>query len=165
MGRDVGIQCSDVTDGARRRGESIVLSDTSEMRKQQRNGLTAFLLSVLFIVGCGGPPEFVFTLPTSDGVVSFVATTSDPDVLTAAREELDRPESDRSLYILGPLAEGDGGHNGGWGWHFVPGGWELTDTSMDLCDADPQFVEDALQDWIQKIGRYCPKGARLTAER
>jgi hypothetical protein len=36
---------------------------------------------------------------------------------------------------------------------------------MDLCDADPQFVEDALQDWIKKIGRYCPKGARLVAEK
>ena len=136
------------------------------MAKQRRDDLTAGLLSVLFTVGCGGPPEFVFTLPTPDGgVVSFVATTSDPNVLTAAREELGRQERDRTLYILGPLAVGDGGHNDGWGWHFVPGGWELTDTSMDLCDADPQFVEDALQDWIQKIGRYCPKGARLAAER
>ena len=34
-----------------------------------------------------------------------------------------------------------------------------------LCDADPQFIEDTLQDWLKKIGRYCPKGARLVAER
>ncbi len=136
------------------------------MATHRRDRLTVGSLSVLFAVGCGGPPEFVFSLPTPSGsVVSFVATTTDPEVLTAAREELDRPESDRSLYILGPLAEGNGGHNTGWDWHFIPNGWELTDTSLDLCDADPQFVEDALQDWIQKIGRYCPKGARLTAER
>jgi hypothetical protein len=136
------------------------------MTTHRRIGLTGGLLSVLFAVGCGGSPEFVFNLPTPSGsVVSFIATTTDPEVLTAAREELDRPESDRSLYILGRLAEGNGGHNVGWNWHFIPGGWELTDTSMDLCDADPQFVEDTLQDWIQKIGRYCPKGARLTAER
>ena len=136
------------------------------MREQRRDTSTAGLLIVLLTVACGGPREFVFTLPMADGVaVSFVAMTSDPDVLAAARAELNRPEGDRSLYILGPLAEGDGGHNVGWDWHFVPGGWELTDTSMDLCDADPQFIEDALQDWIKKIGRYCPKGARLAAER
>ena len=127
---------------------------------------TMFSMFSLFTIGCGGSPEFVFTLPTLDGaVVSFVATTTDPDVLAAAREELNRPEGDRRLYILGPLAESGGGHNSGWNWHFVPGEWELTDTSMDLCDADPQFIEDALQDWIEKISRYCPKGARLVAER
>ena len=136
------------------------------MRIQRRDALTAGLLSVLFAAGCGGPAEFAFTLPMPDGpVVSFVATTDDPDVLAAAREELNRPEGDRRLYILGPIAEGDGGHNDGWNWHFVPDAWQLTDTSMDLCDADPQFVEDTLQDWIKKIGRYCPKGARLAAER
>ena len=124
------------------------------------------VLVLLLSAACGGPPEFVFSLPTTEGdVVSFVATTSDPDVLAAVREELDRANADRSFYILGPLAEGDGGHNPGWGWHFVPDAWELTDTSMDLCDADPQFIEDTLQDWIKKIGRYCPKGARLVAER
>lgn len=128
--------------------------------------LPLLVLFALLTVACGGPPEFVFSLPTTEGdVVSFVATTSDPDVLATAREELDRADADRGLYILGPLAEGDGGHNPGWSWHFVPDAWELTDTSMDLCDADPQFIEDTLQDWIKKIGRYCPKRARLVAER
>ena len=126
----------------------------------------AGLLSVLFTTACGGPPEFVFTVPMPDGTVaSFVASTSNPGVLAAAREELSRPEGDRRLYILGPIAEGDGGYDIDWDWHFVPGEWQLTDTSMDLCDADPQFIEDALQDWIKKIGRYCPKEARLVAER
>ena len=88
-----------------------------------------FIVFSMVTIGCGGSPEFVFTLPTSDGaVVSFVATTTDPDVLAAARQELNRPEGDRRLYILGPLAESDGGHNSGWDWHFVPGEWELTDT-------------------------------------
>ena len=128
--------------------------------------LAVVLLLLLLSAACGGPPEFVFSLPTTEGdVVSFVATTSDPDVLATVRAELDRPEGSRSLYILGPLAVGDGGHNTGWSWHFVPDAWEMTDTSMDLCDADPQFIEDTLQDWVKKIGRYCPKAARLVAER
>ena len=136
------------------------------MRRERRFGRSAAVLSILLTVGCGGTPECVFTLPTPEGtVVSFVAATSDPVVVAAAREELDRPARERRLYILGPLAECDGGHNAGWGWHCVPGGWELSETSMDLCDAEPTFVEDALQDWIKRIGRYCSKSGRLTAER
>jgi hypothetical protein len=117
-------------------------------------------------MGCGGTPEFVFTMTTAEGQVeSLVALTSDAEVIADAREELSRPADDRQLYILGRIAEGNGGHNDNWGWHFVPGEWELTDTSIDLCDADPQFVEDTLLDWVTKIGRYCPKSARLAEER
>ena len=85
--------------------------------------------------------------------------TSDPDVLAAARAELNRPEGDRSLYILGPLAEGDGGHNVGWDWHFVPGGWELTDTSMDLCDADPAIYRRCASGLDQEDRPLLPKGS------
>ena len=136
------------------------------MPKKRRHGLRAGLVVGLLTTACGGPPEFIFTLPTTDGeVVSFVAVTSDPDILIAARQELAQSKDERHLYILGPVAEGDGGHNTGWNWHFVPDAWELTDTSMDLCDADPAFVEVTIVDWTRKIGRYCPKDSRLLEER
>ena len=136
------------------------------MPKKRRHGLRAWLVVGLLTTACGGPPEFIFTLPTTDGeVVSFVAVTSDPDILIAARQELAQSKDERHLYILGPVAEGDGGHNTGWNWHFVPDAWELTDTSMDLCDADPPFVDVTIVDWTRKIGRYCPKDSRLLEER
>tara|TARA_Y100000588_G_scaffold172117_1_gene185971 strand:+ start:334 stop:744 length:411 start_codon:yes stop_codon:yes gene_type:complete len=136
------------------------------MQKERRYGLRACLFVGLLTTACGGQPEFIFTLPTTDGeVVSFVAVTSDPDILIAARQELAQSEDKRHLYILGPVAEGDGGHNTGWNWHFVPDAWELTDTSMDLCDADPAFVEVTIVDWARKIGHYCPKDSRLLEER
>ena len=136
------------------------------MPKKRRHGLRAWLVVGLLTTACGGPPEFIFTLPTTDGeVVSFVAVTSGPDILIAARQELAQSKDERHLYILGPVAEGDGGHNTGWNWHFVPDAWELTDTSMDLCDADPAFVEVTIVDWTRKIGRYCPKDSRLLEER
>ena len=136
------------------------------MPKKRRHGLRAWLVVGLLTTACGGPPEFIFTLPTTDGeVVSFVAVTSDPDILIAARQELAQSKDERHLYILGPGAEGDGGHNTGWNWHFVPDAWELTDTSMDLCDADPAFVDVTIVDWTRKIGRYCPKDSRLLEER
>ena len=136
------------------------------MPKKRRHGLRAWLVVGLLTTACGGPPEFIFTLPTTDGeVVSFVAVTSDPDILIAARQELAQSKDERHLYILGPVAEGDGGHNTGWNWHFVPDAWELTDTSMDLCDADPAFGDVTIVDWTRKIGRYCPKDSRLLEER
>ena len=135
------------------------------MPKKRRHGLRAWLVVGLLTTACGGPPEFIFTLPTTDGeIVSFVAVTSDPDILIAARQELAQSKDERHLYILGPVAEGDGGHNTGWNWHFVPDAWELTDTSMDLCDADPAFVEVTIVDWTRKIGRYCPIDSRLLEE-
>ena len=134
--------------------------------KRRRGSSRAWLLTLLLTTACGGPSEFIFTLPTTDGeIVSFVAVTSDPDVIIAARQELSQTQDERHLYILGPVAEGDGGHNTGWNWHFVPDAWELTETSMDLCDADPAFVEVTIVDWARKIGRYCPKSSRLLDER
>jgi len=134
--------------------------------KQIRNVGWVIDLAAMCASGCGGTPQFIFSLTTTQGdVASFVAATSDPDVIAAARQELSRPEAERRLFILGPVAEGDGGHNTGWGWHFVPGEWQLTETRMDLCDADPQFVEQTLRDWVQKMGRYCPKRARLDTGR
>ena len=136
------------------------------MPKKRRHGLRAWLVVGLLTTACGGPPEFIFTLPTTDGeIVSFVAVTSDPDILIAARQELAQSKDERHLYILGPVAEGAGGHTTGWNWHFVPDAWELTDTSMDLCDADPAFVDVTIVDWTRKIGRYCPKDSRLLEER
>ena len=136
------------------------------MLSDRRNRLYVLLGAAMLVTGCGGPSQFVFTMATDQGQVeSFVAVTSDADVIATAREELKRPESERHLYILGPVAEGGGDHNVDWGWHFVASEWELTDTSIDLCDGEPQFVEDAIRDWVAKIGRYCPKGARLAEER
>ena len=137
------------------------------MRRDRRNRLSVLLLGAAMLgAGCSGPSQFVFTMTTDQGQMeSFVAVTSDADVISRARQELKRPAYERHLYILGPVAEGDGDHNGEWGWHFVASEWDLTDTSIDLCDGDPQFVEDAIRDWVAKIGRYCPKGARLVEER
>ena len=91
MDRDIGLQCSVVVASAPG-GANLLYCLKHCMREQRRDTSTAGLLIVLFTVACGGPREFVFTLPMADGVaVSFVAMTSDPDVLAAARAELKPP--------------------------------------------------------------------------
>ena len=132
-----------------------------------KQGLAVIGLSTLAMTGCGdGSSHFVFRHTGSLGEIgSFVASTTNPDVIAMAREELGRPAAERTLYIQGPVAEGDGGLNKGWSWHFVPSEWELVDESLEICDADPEFIDATLQDWVEKIGRYCPRSARLDEER
>ncbi len=139
---------------------------------QRRTGhtmsaLVAALLAAVAGASCGdGSSHFVFRHTGSLGDVrSFVASTTDPDVIALAREELTRSADERTLYIQGRVAEGDGGLNEGWDWHFVPNEWELVDESVEICDADPEFIDATLLDWVEKIGRYCPRAARLDEER
>ena len=128
--------------------------------------VAAVAVGVLTSVGCGdGSAQFTFRQTGGLGQVrSFVAVTSAPEVIAIAREELARPMSARSLFIQGPVTEGDGGFNDGWDWHFVPDKWALVRESPDICDADPEFIDSTLQDWVQKIGYYCPRTARLKEE-
>ncbi len=130
-------------------------------------GLVAALLTAVASVSCGErSSHFVFRHTGSLGDVrSFVASTTNPDVIALAREELTRSADERTLYIQGRVAEGDGGLNEGWDWHFVPNEWELVDESVEICDADPEFIDATLLDWVEKIGRYCPRAARLDEER
>ena len=135
--------------------------------RQTTLGLGGVLLLALAAVGCGdGSTHFEFRHTGSLGEVrSFVASTTDPEVIAMAREELDLPATERSLFIYGPVAKGDGGVNDPWGWHFVPDRWELVDQGLEICDAEPDFLDVTLQDWLKKIGRYCPWSARLAEER
>lgn len=129
--------------------------------------LAGSLFGVIGAAGCGdGSVQYVFRHTGSDGQVrSFVAATSDPVVIDQAREELARPAQERSLYIQGPVAEGDGDLNEGWDWHFVPNAWRLVSESLEICDGDPGFIDLTLQDWVEKIGHYCPRTARIAEER
>ena len=133
---------------------------------------SAFIVLTLVVAtvttsACGdGSSDFVFRHTGSLGEIrSFVASTTDPEVIAIAREELARRVEERTLYIQGPVAEGDGGLNEEGGWHFVPNEWKLVTESLEICDGDPDFIDATLRDWVEKIGRYCPRLARLEEER
>lgn len=95
---------------------------------------------------------------------SFFAITSDPGVIAKARAELGRPLGQRRLHINGKIGRGDSGHNTGWSWHFVSDEWDLVETSIELCDGTGAMVEKDLDYWIDKVGRFCPWGARVAEE-
>jgi hypothetical protein len=99
---------------------------------------------------------FRFGMRDDDGTGDFVALTSNGNVVSLARSQLALPDSERVLHISGPIERGGGGHNLGWGWHFVPDAWMLSGSSAEVCDAVPQAVEDDIDYWVDTMQSFCP---------
>ena len=97
--------------------------------------------------------------------VTLVAITDKPEIIEKARAELAKAPGQRRLHINGQIARGDGGHNTGWRWHFAPHDWDLAEISIELCDGQPSFVDEHLDEWLRDVGRYCPWSSRLVKER
>ena len=105
----------------------------------------------------------------STGVQDFVVVTNDFDLTNSAMAEQQLPFSERTLFPIGPIDRGDGGHNFHsaeqpdwiWNWHFVPEDWTLTDAADPLCDGNAVAVEQAIDYWVDTIGQFCPSGARV----
>lgn len=95
---------------------------------------------------------------------AFVVGTDDPELIARARAELALPESERRLFPIGAVVAGHGGHNLGWSWHLDPDGWDLTETSIELCDGRPSNIEEHLESWLDEVGSYCPWGGFVLRE-
>ena len=94
----------------------------------------------------------------------FVVEARDPGLVARARAQLALPAEERTHFVSGPLARGNGGHNTGWSWHLVPDEWELTESSIELCDSLPSMLETDLDDWLTRVGRLCPWDSYIAAE-
>lgn len=56
---------------------------------------------------------------------------------------------------------GPGSHNAPFQWHLDAADIHLTELAMELCDGRPSHLERNIDDFVDRIGRYCPWGARL----
>ncbi len=110
----------------------------------------------------------------SAGDQDFVAVTNDIDLIDLAMAERQLPFSERTLFPIGPIDRGDGGHNFHsvspgeqrifeWNWHFLPEDWTLTDAANPLCDGNAVIVEQAIDYWVDTVGQFCPSGARVVS--
>ena len=109
--------------------------------------------------------SFLFGLvDDSTGAENFVAATSVPAVIDRARAELRKDIASRTLHINGLIARADAGDNLDWHWQFKPGEWDLVEVSIEVCDGRPSMVEADLDDWLDRIGRFCPWHSRVLAE-
>ncbi|MFB6247793.1 MAG: hypothetical protein ABEL97_04405 [Salinibacter sp.] len=124
----------------------------------------------LLVVGCelGGSgsvdrPRYFRFLHTTDST-TFVAGTSEEAVLADVERQLEKPFGERSKFIIGPIAPGNGGHNGDYPWHFEQGKWKLTEIATEVCDASPSYVSENVTYFVEEVGRYCPWNARVLEE-
>lgn len=99
---------------------------------------------------------FEFALRNYPESENFIAVTSDSAVISLIEDQLDLPEADRNLHITGPLEFGDGGHNTGRIWHFVPNQWTLAEMSVEMCDGLPSAVDADLSYWLDTAETFCP---------
>ena len=68
-----------------------------------------------------------------------------------------------TMHPIGVLDFGDSGFNMPWGWHYKPETVKMTDFSTEVCDAEPHFVQENVDYWVNTVKYYCPWSARIVA--
>ncbi len=133
-----------------------------------------FALILLFISCSNKEDSPVTSIPTGyigfkmkmkgekSEATDFVVITKNQSAIEKARAQLLLSEEKRNLHINGKLEKGNGGYNNKWSWHFIPENWDLVEISIEVCDADPRYVEANLNEWIGKS--FCPWGAIVMEE-
>lgn len=53
------------------------------------------------------------------------------------------------------------GHNAPYSWHLDPEDISMADMTIEVCDAEPSYVEENVDEFVGNVGRYCPWSARL----
>jgi hypothetical protein len=79
----------------------------------------------------------------------------------AIRDAVDNMNGLNNMHPIGVLDFGDGGFNQPWGWHYKPETVAMTAFSTEVCDAEPHFVEENLDYWVNTVKYYCPWAAKI----
>ena len=53
------------------------------------------------------------------------------------------------------------GHNAPWSWHLDPEDVSMADMTIEVCDAEPSYVEANVDEFVDNVGRYCAWDAAL----
>lgn len=121
------------------------------------------------ITSCGTENEdnaryYRFTHESDDIDYTFVAKTSNSEVIAKLEQELEKPFDERNMHINGSIERGEVEYNNNWSWHFVENQWDLVEISTEVCDGRPSFVEEELNYWVDQVGRFCPWSSRVVEE-
>jgi uncharacterized protein (TIGR03437 family) len=112
-------------------------------------------------------PAYFLVHDTDDGKdLTFVIQVTNPATIDQARGQLVLPQSERS-HVTGTLVKAPSFYNAPWGYHLDPVSIGFFDTSVEVCDANPQYVQDHLADVGDALlpeNRWCPWNSTLTAE-
>jgi len=97
---------------------------------------------------------------------TFLAWTSDTAVIKQVEAQLALPLEQRSQHINGTILRMPEGCdlNQKWSWYFAPDEWTMADASIEVCDGNPQYVEENLDEYVDNVGQYCPWGSVVNVE-
>jgi hypothetical protein len=56
---------------------------------------------------------------------------------------------------------GRASHNAPYHWHLDPHDIAMAEVAIELCDALPSYVEENVDEFVERVGRYCPWAAEL----
>lgn len=109
---------------------------------------------VLFTVGIHGEND----------ESNFIVATNNSSLIGQCYDQLELPETERTLHINGPLDQTNGGFNTPWNWHIIPNEWALAEMSVGYCNGSPFDVENNLEYWIHDVGQLCNWGSYIKNE-
>lgn len=56
---------------------------------------------------------------------------------------------------------GQANYNAPWTRHLDPNEIEMADFTIEVCDAEPKYVQENVAEFVDVVGRYCPWSAAL----
>ncbi|KAL6075758.1 hypothetical protein QOT17_003454 [Balamuthia mandrillaris] len=157
------------------------------------SALCLWCLFVLLLVVVGAAPEGLankqwsyFRVRMAYGGQNFVVAASDKHLIAEARAELKQNNQSSHRLVVGKLAFGNGCFNNctgegrakgkgqckglsqndsmAYSWHLLPDAWKLSDMATEVCDGQPDFVEESLDYWVCTVKTYCPWSGYLVQE-
>ena len=58
---------------------------------------------------------------------------------------------------------GPADYNSPWTWHLDPQDIEMAEFTIEVCDAEPNYVEANVTEFVDVVKRYCPWTANLVS--
>lgn len=56
---------------------------------------------------------------------------------------------------------GDANHNAPYNWHLDPQDIQMAESTIEVCDGRPSYVQEHVDEFVDVVKRYCPWGAKL----
>ena len=119
---------------------------------------------VIIVLAAGG--SYIYLASQSGGTYFVVDVLGERFTMLvvdkqAVKDALDNMNGLNSMYPIGVLDFGNGGFNQPWGWHYKPETVAMTEISTEVCDAEPHFVQENLDYWVNTVKYYCPWTAKI----
>lgn len=153
---------------------NLMVNGTYDFRWDQKNSSNQYvqpgIYSVAFEQQDIAPVGFVINTELgSDGHFTFLVGTDNLSVFFlktgTIRDAIDNFYGKNSKHIpIGNLIDdrpGKSAYDSQWSWHLDPLTTIMAQTTIELCDGTPSYVEANLDQWLATVHNYCPWAAQV----